>query len=71
MKFSDCKFCGLPSVMCSCRYPDAVYNAADIARTELFTNREISPMECMGDYDRSRAFTEAYLSWRRGSVYPE
>ena len=57
----DCKACGLPNPLCSCLYPDAVYNAADIARTELIINREVSPAEGMSDYGKSSRFITAYL----------
>lgn len=69
MKFSSCPACGLPAPLCSCSYPDAVYNAVDITRTELITNREISPAEGLSDYDRSKAFTEAYLYGREMNLY--
>ena len=58
---NDCPHCGLPVQICSCFYPDAIYNAADVARAELITNREISPAEGMSDCGKSSRFITAYL----------
>ena len=61
---NDCPHCGLPVLLCTCCYPDVVYNAADIARTELITNREVSPEEGMSDYDKSRNFISDFMCGR-------
>lgn len=62
---NDCPHCGLPVEICSCSYPDAIYNAADMARTEPFINREVSPAEGLSDYTKTRSFVDAFLYGRR------
>jgi len=68
MKHPDCKHCGVPPIMCTCGYPDVIYNTGDIVRAEPITNREISPEEGLSDYRKTKLFEDAYLYGREGAI---